>query len=98
MDMGRLFSWDWSGRSGVCGVETCTREWVQVALIVGVCVAEGLNAKWEGGVIDRWIERLVVEERKKMEGERMEEGVKEEEYKDEKEKVIEVVDEKVERE
>lgn len=52
-----------NGVEGMCGLNECKGKWVEEALIVVVVVCQLRGWKWDNGLIDKWIEGLVKQEK-----------------------------------
>jgi len=51
------------GLEGVCGLKECKGLWVEEALIVLVVIAQLRGWKWDNGLVDRWIQGVITQEK-----------------------------------
>lgn len=71
-DIGNLYSW--TGEDGnlkVCGLNECKGSWVEVGLLVLVCLGQWRGWRWDMGLVDKWVEGIVVQATKTEEAKRM---------------------------
>ncbi|KAN0101416.1 hypothetical protein V8E51_011926 [Hyaloscypha variabilis] len=60
-DVGEL--WSFTGTDDaleICGVRECKGSWVEVGLLVIVVVGQWRGWRWDVGLVDRWVEGIVV--------------------------------------
>lgn len=62
------------GEMMFCGLNDCRGSWVEAGLLAVVVVGQWMDWRWDAGLLDKWVERVVAQANKQEEEERRKKG------------------------